>query len=377
MLRWQTLTGIALGLVGGLLFLRLAEVGRRALPPSGAILSESDGHLRDLVIHYEPSARGTVATPYRDFLGALEADVTVYVVCPSRDAFKELRALAGDVACRLRPIAVNHPMTTWARDRWVALLPGNASGPTTLLSPRGEASDELWPARAGDERTGADIARALGPAVFARRSPLYFDGGDFLVDSETVFVAPRVLQRNIQRTVRTQAELLGSLSAELKRRVVLLDEAPEHHVGMFMVSVGNKTMLVGDPSLGRDLLSAGSNGALEALGLPGGPDFAPQTQHLFDAVAAQCANVGYRVIRVPTVPACDGRTYLTYVNVLLDQQGDRRIVYLPTYRGADGLNNASRGIWGGIGYEVRTVDCTSAYRQFGCLHCLVNVISRR
>ena len=29
------------------------------------------------------------------------------------------------------------------------------------------------------------------------------------------------------------------------------------------------------------------------------------------------------------------------------------------------------------GYEIRSVDCTSAYRHFGCLHCLVNVLDRR
>ncbi len=376
MLRWQTLTGIALGLVAGLMILFLADAGRKAPPQAGAILSESDGHLRELVIYYEPSARETVATPYREFLGALEADVTVYVVSPSQGAFEELRALAGKVACQLRPIIVNHPMTTWSRDRWVALLPGPAGGPTTLLSPRGEASEELWPARAGDERTGADIARALEPSVFARHSSLFFDGGDFLADCDNVFVVPRVLHRNIQRTVQTQEEFLRILSAEFKRRVVLLDEAPEHHAGMFMVSVGNQTMLVGDPSLGRRLLPATVDSAAERLGLPGGPDFTPQTQHLFDAVAAPCTNVGYRVIRVPIVPATDGRTYLSYVNVLLDQQGDRRIVYLPIYRGADGLNTAARSIWESIGYQIRPVDCTSVYRQFGCLHCLVNVMKR-
>jgi hypothetical protein len=85
---------------------------------------------------------------------------------------------------------------------------------------------------------------------------------------------------------------------------------------------------------------------------------------------------GYKVIRIPVVPACDGRTYLTYVNVLLDQQGSRHIVYLPYYRGAEALNVAGRKVWEELGYEIRPVDCTSAYRHFGCLHCLVNVVRR-
>jgi hypothetical protein len=161
----------------------------------------------------------------------------------------------------------------------------------------------------------------------------------------------------------------------------VLDEAPDHHAGMFMVSVGNRTMLVGDPSLARGLVAAETGraegqAANKFMGLPGGPDFRPPTQHLFDAVARQCEGAGYRVIRIPVVPAMDGRTYLTYVNVLLDQQGSRRVVYLPFYRGVEKLNAAARSVWENLGCEVRSVDCTSAYRHFGCLHCLVNVLRR-
>lgn len=374
MLRWQTLTGIVLGLVIGIAILNLAGSRvRQPAPPSGAILSECDGHLRELVIQYEPSAREIVATPYRDFLGALGGDITVDIVCPSHAAFDELVAFAGHVNCTLRPIIVNHPMTTWARDRWVALAPASPTSPTTLWSQPGEASAELWPARAGDERIGVDIARTLGSSVFARRGPLFFDGGDFLADDDTVFVMPRVLQRNIQLTVATRKEFILDLAAELKRHVVLLDEAPEHHAAMFMASAGNKTVLVGDPRLGRQLIASGTNAS---LALPGGPDFSEQTQRLFDAVAGQCAAAGYKVIRIPTIPASDGRSFMTYVNVLIDQQGSRRIVYLPFYRGAASLNASARKIWEDLGYEVCPVDCTTTYLHFGCLHCLVNVLKR-
>jgi hypothetical protein len=260
-------------------------------------------------------------------------------------------------------------------------MPATPGDATTLWSPRGEAGEEVWPARARDERIGRDIAAALAPLVRARRSGLYFDGGDFLADGDTVFVMPRVLQRNIQQTVRSREEFLRLLSGELKRRVILLDAAPDHHAGMFMASVGGKTMLVGDPSLAQELISAEMEqhdraATNEFMNLPGGPDFTAATQRLFDAVAAQCAAVGYKIVRIPVVPAQDGRTYLTYVNVLLDQQGSRRLVYLPFYRGIDPLNSAARSVWERLGYEIRPVDCTTAYRHFGCLHCLVNVLKR-
>lgn len=381
MFRWQRLVGIIIGLVAGGAILALTGTPERRPFPSGPILSECDGHLRELVLQYVPAAKPIVAPVYRDFLRALDGDVSVHLVCPDRAAFEDFVAAVGPVPCRVTPILTGHPMTAWSRDRWVALTPAATGGATTLWSPRGEVAEEVWPARAGDERIGRDIAAALAPFVHARRSELYFDGGDFLADSETVFVMPRVLQRNLQQTVRSRDEFIGLLSRELKRRVILLDEAPDHHAGMFMASVGGKTMLVGDPSLARELISADMaqsdyRATNEFMNLPGGPDFTAPTQHLFDAVAAECAAAGYKVVRIPVVPAQDGRTYLTYVNVLMDQQGARRVVYLPFYRSVERLNAAARAVWQGLGYEMRPVDCTTAYRHFGCLHCLVNVLNR-
>lgn len=372
MLRWQTWLGAALGLFIGLSIVGWVEGRHGELLPTGPILSECTGHFRELVIQYEPASREIVAVPYQEFLQALEPDITVYVVCPSRADFGELTGFVGKIQCRLRPIIVNHPMTTWSRDRWIALAPAN--GFTTLLHQPSEASADIWPARAGDQRISLDIARALSSSVAARRGEFYFDGGDFLADEERVFVTPRVLRRNPQYTRSDREQLLRQLAETLKRPVLMLDEAPDHHAGMFMVSVGNKTMLVGDPSLGINHFPVAVDSGFPEL--PGGPDFSESTQRLFDAVAAQCAAAGYRVIRVPTIPALDGRSYLTYVNCMIDCQAERRIVYLPFYRGAESLNQSAKTIWTNLGYEVRPVDCTSTYRHYGCLHCLVNVLSR-
>ena len=376
--RWQTSVGLVLGLGIGFAILSLASSPARRTIPSGPVISECGGHFRELVIQYEPSAKPMVAPVYRDFLGALDRDLTVYVLCPDRPAFNDLASAVGSVRCRLSPILTGHPITTWARDRWIALTPAVPGGPTTVWSPRGEAAEEIWPARAGDEQVGSDLAAALVPAVRARRSTLYFDAGDFLADDDHVFIAPRVLQRNLQRTVGGLEAFLTLLTNEFKRPAILLAEAPDHHAGMFMASVGSRTLLVGDPRLARSLLpsEAATNHEVEFMGLPGGPDFTAPTQHLFDAVARQSAAAGYRVVRIPVVPGGDRRTYLTFVNVLLDRQGTRRIVYLPFYRGVEALNTEARAVWQNLGYEVRPVDCTTIYRHFGCLHCLVNVLFR-
>ena len=381
MFQWQRWLGALLGLIAGGALLQFTDVKSKTIIASGAILSECDGRIRELAIQYEPSAKEIVTSAYRDFIRALDAEITVHVVCPDLAAFSELASAVGSVSCRLSPIVVNHAMTTLARDRWVALAPASTNAPTTLWSPRAEDGDVLWAARAGDERIGADIAKGQAPAVVARRSSFYFDGGDFLADSDHVFVMPRVLQRNLQHTAHNREQFLSILAAELKRNVILLDEAPDHHAGMFMASVGAKTMLVADPGLAKQFTPDGhapleSEETNEFMRLPGGPDFSSPTQQLFDAVASQCSAAGYRVIRIPTVPARDGRTYLTYLNVLIDRQADRRIVYLPFYRGVESMNAAARVIWESLGYEVRAVDCTDTYLHYGSLHCLVNVLRR-
>ncbi len=222
--------------------------------------------------------------------------------------------------------------------------------------------------------TGFDVAASSKGEVAAIRSPLFFDGGDFTTDGNIVFVTPAVARRNVQHTVKTREELIAALEQRLKRKVVLLDPAPEHHAGMFMMFAGNGTVLVGDPKLARGVMNEDSLAPL--LASAGGCDFTEETQQRFDAVAAQCEKLGYRVVRMPTAPAKDGRTYLTYLNAIIDQHGDHRTVYMPTFKGADALNQAASEVWRGLGYEVKPVDCTATYTHFGSLHCLVNVLRR-
>ncbi|MGA3182916.1 MAG: hypothetical protein ABSF38_21555 [Verrucomicrobiota bacterium] len=284
MFRWQTALGAVIGLVAGFAVLALTDHSPNQATASGPILSECDGRMRELVIQYEPSAREMVAAVYRDFLGALDPDVTVHVVCPDRPAFEDFVSLAGRLRCRLAPILTHHPITAWSRDRWVLLTPASASGAPTLWSPRGETAEEIWPARAGDERVGQDIAAALGPAARAVRAELYFDGGDFLSDSDNVFVAPRVLARNVQHTVGSRLEFLAMLASQVKRPVILLDEAPDHHAGMFMASVGGRVMLVANPMLGKSFVpdqfqTASGDAGATFMNLPGGPDFTAPTLH--------------------------------------------------------------------------------------------------
>ena len=369
--RHHAAIGILIGLIGTAIVVSMPGRTDRGTG-SGRLLSDCDGAIRELVIHYLPQAAQIVTGVYRDFLGQLESDVRVYVVCPDTEAFDHLVTSVGRTRCKLLPVAVGHPITTWSRDRWLAMAPVEKGGEATLLYPRGEGNEEIWPARKGDRLVAGDLSASLGPKVTATRSSLYFDGGDFTADNRTVFVASAVLRRNLQRTVETRRELLSDLAGALKRKIVLLADAPDHHAGMYMMPIGDNTVLVGDPAAGEKLMGPQA----DKLCPPDGPDFSEETQARFDGVAEQCQSAGYRVIRMPLVPGRNGRTYVTSLNVILDQRRRQRIVYMPVFDGAEAINRAAANIWRQAGYQVRPVNCSGCYKHFGTLRCLVNVLRR-
>ena len=369
----SSLVGVAVGAIAALLVIGNVSLFRRSGPITGPMVSEHGGPIRTLVMQYTSGA--TFVWPvYRQFLQYQPAGVTVHMVCPGAADFSEIQQAIGEVKCTVSPIFTGHEMTAWARDRWVELEPASPGGAITLLAPKGELQQEIWPQRAGDSRVAEDLAKALGPAMRSERSSLYFDGGDLLADAQFVFATSAVLRRNLQHTVTERQELIEKLEYDLRRRVILMDDAPDHHAGMYMMAAGNGRMLVGDPSLGAALLAADSP-LLTAM--EGGPDFSPETQRHFDAVAKLAADQGYQVFRIPTVPGRDGKRYLTYVNVIMDVRDSRPIVYMPTYQDQAKLNAAAQGVWQSLGYQVFPVDCTTLWPQGGALHCLVNVLERQ
>ena len=358
------LTGICIGLLAAAVVLAMTRPAEESVG-YGPMLSECDGRIRSVAIQYVHGAAFAVPV-YRQFLGDLPRDVIVYAMCPDQPSLDELKNALGAESGRLTPIVTGHAMTAWARDRWISLEARRGDTAGTLVAAGAENGAEIWPARRGDQRMAEDLARAIGKQ--SERSGLYFDGGDLLADSHSVFVGRGAITRNIQHTCADAAELKAMIRRQFGCEPILLADAPDHHVGMFMMAAGDGRVVVGDPSLGKSLF--------EPMELPGGADFSRGTQRRFDSVAIAAARAGYRVTRIPCVPSVDGKTFITYVNGIIDQGGGGGTIYMPVYRGEDRLNSAAEAVWRGLGYRVVRIDVTSTFRLFGTLHCLVNIVDK-
>jgi hypothetical protein len=358
--------GIGIGLLGAMLLLS-REGGERPIPSiAEPMMSECDGRIQSVVIQYVAGADFAIPV-YKQFLNALPSDIVVYAACPDSAASMELMSALGRCASRLTPLLMGHPMTAWSRDRWIALMPRYATGDTMLVASSAESGSEIWPARAGDQQIALDLCRRIQGLTFAR-SGMFFDGGDLLSDSRCVFVSPSAIRRNVQHSAESTEDFSRRLEELLNRKPLLLPNAPDHHVGMYMMAAGDNRVVIGDPSQAEPLFSPAS--------FSGQADFSPQTQANFESVARVAAGAGYHVIRIPVVAGMDEKTYLSYVNGIIDQRNGHRTIYMPVYHGQYRLNAAATRVWKDLGYHVVPIDVTTAYSHFGTLHCMVNILAK-
>jgi hypothetical protein len=376
--RGPAVLGAAIGIAAAMLL--LGYMNARASAPRPVMFPDSGGRVRGAVMQYS-RGNDAVVPVFQQYLSCQDSDLTVYMVCPEAADFAEISTRLPACRARLVPVYTHHPITAWSRDRWVALEPLTPGKSITLLAPKGEQGADVWPQRAGDAHVAEDLARALPEIFAARRSPLFFDGGDFLADGNYVFATRALLDRNLQHTVTARENLVEAISRDLQLTPVVMDNSPNHHAGMFMMSAGpdpqdpaRRVMVVADPSLGKQYYTPGPE--FDAA-LTGGPGFATEMQRQFDNVADLCRQKNYRVVRIPVVPALQGKMYLTYVNVILDRTpAGKPLVYMSSYSGQEKLNTAAAAVWQSLGYEVRPIDCTSVWQAGGTLHCLVNVFQR-
>jgi hypothetical protein len=221
--------------------------------------------------------------------------------------------------------------------------------------------------RAGDWEAPLAIARDVyhaRPAI----AELVFEGGDLAASRSFGVADANLIGRNLGRGDATRARLEGVLRRTFSQEVIWLGDArgdvPEHHIMMYMVPLDDRRVLVGDVRLGRQL----------APGVTADPASEAHAAR-FDRVAAQLAERGFAVSRIPVVVLPGAGSYVTYTNALFDRDATGPIVYLPTYR-IPALDRAATDSYTALGYRVVPIDVSTVYTLNGSLGCLVNVMTR-
>jgi hypothetical protein len=313
-------------------------------PKSVPLADEQAGRIRSISIQFAPSA--LFAEPaWRDLFRHLPADVQVTVAVEKREDFDAFVRLTGRRSAV--PVVVGRPITSWARDRFVALSDG------TIVRP--PEPHPGGPERRNDWHVPPAVARALG--VRCVDAPFRFDGGDFCRAYGRVFASDTWLRRNPERAPDELRRLARGLFGE---EVVVLEGAPEHHVGMVFAPAGGNRFVVGDARLGASLAPA----SVDA-------DRSEETAARYDAVARQLADLGYEVVRLPVVPTKRDFAWLTFTNAVLEEG----TVYLPAF-GMQGLDGEAEHVYRELGFEVKPVDVSRCWELGGTLHCLVHVLRR-
>ncbi|MCA9679558.1 MAG: hypothetical protein H6709_06460 [Kofleriaceae bacterium] len=376
----RNVAAILLGLAAAALVLLGADAAGLTPRPHPArfrlVAEDASAPLRRIAIHYAPTADAVAMPVWRQLFAAVGADVEVEVAVARAADFDRFVVAMRDAGVgeldRFHPVVVGREITTWSRDRFAALVGADGAG-GVLAPPRVDAA---FAGRTGDMESPHALARAVY-GDDARIARIVFEGGDLAASAHTLFVGPELGRRSQGRVAADRAAIDGELRRHFDEDIVWLgdgpDDAPHHHVMMYMVPLDDHTVVVGDPRAGAALAAAEPAAATLTL-----DDDLEGHARRFDQVADRLAARGFDVIRMPVVVLAGAGAYVTYTNALFDREpgpAGRPIVYLPTYR-LPALDDAAARQYRDLGYVVRPIDVSGIYRLNGSLGCLVNVMAR-
>ena len=376
---------VVIGTVGGLL---IGVVIGTLLGPRGertAPIGEDGGRIARVVMQYQPDAGPLVAPIYARFLSALGREVeVVWVVGKSAD-LDDLQSRLGTAwpAGRCRVVVTGKAITTWAKDRCVALQSPDHPDAAVLCAPA--RTTTASPLRTNDQEVPYRLAQDANNLFRVRDTDADFDGGDFLATSRHLFAGPAIIDKNAPRSgsrFRTIAELTDYLCDRMSRRITWLGknsgESPPHHLGMFLTVIGN-TAAIGDVRLAENVIAAHPEirSAVQVAGGIATPAFRVDLSARLDRVARRMQSLGYSVVRVPLLPSATPRAWMSYNNGIVETRDGQAIFYLPTF-GAKALDEAAAASFRRqMHCTVVPIDCAKIWRLGGSLHCLVNVVKRR
>lgn len=356
---------------------------------TASILSDTSGEIEEVVLQYSSSLAAEVIPTYKSFLRQIEPDTRIFIVCENAGQVKDIQTILEDWQIRnpqrIKIINAEREITVWARDRFVVkAAKDNLRKRIVVLPslPRSEGQDRL-----NDKKVPEIIAKANGENIEARKSDLFFEGGNIVTSDKHLFTGYSTV---IDHERDSDEEIISRLEQEFGKKVVVVgspeESEPDEHIDMYLTPISDRVVLLGDPSLGTKILAEQRNktvqfqedlqSAYELLYREDQEDTdAEEILSSYTHVKKQLESMGFKVERIPIVHV-DWDKVITYNNVLMETRKGKRIVYMPVY-GIKELDTTARKKYESLGFEVRAVDVSKIYKHGGTLRCVTNVLSRR
>ncbi len=388
--RLRTVLAIAVGVAFGLLTIWYwARDGTKSrVATRSAVLSEADGALRHVLLHWTPSADHDLANPYTDFLRALDESVRVTLVL-SRDLsdfdqkLLESRLKQIDSTERLlhrvERVTVSGPITAWSKDRALVSYRDSGSGRARLIiaaEPTG-----AWQERHNDWLSVSEVVKRYPTEFDLDTTPFDFDAGDIAVGRGVLIFDTNLLEKNRRRGFTTLKQLAGRLGEYFQMQVVTLGQqpgdTPRHHLSMYMTPLTKNQVLVGDPVAARAIVGEGFKPGERSLETdePLTADFSPTMIARFKRAKDDLVAQGFEVTSIVNVPF-DDKTYFAYTNGVFEVRGGRRIAYVPVYD-VPALDESAHATYRRLGWEVIPIHVRSLFAYHGTIGCVVNVLGRQ
>lgn len=334
-------------------------------------------------------ARDAHEAMFRDLLSKLPPDTRFEIVAESggEAALRQLVAESGinnperveihSMGLRSSREELYQGMSMWTRDGAVVLTRPSDGQEIVLLpsSFRDDGQVDRYLNRVILNGTGAAPASlANHEGILVRRSTLDFEGGNVVANGRHVLISPATIADNVKRLNLPEAEVVQRFEAEFGREVIVASPEPDFHIDMGLGFLDDHTVTVASPRL--------AEGLLEGQPHPGITDSELTTMReqtrdkdlarKYDELATMLQGRGYRVIRMPNLA---GRAlsspYMTYQNVLIENYGTTKRVYMPVY-GVPATDRAAADAYRAEGFEVIEIPAARfSTRLGGGIRCAV------